>query len=102
MAHLEIDQIAESRWQIRHIAADGTESIHPVGHVIGERTIQVVGVDGQLVDKVVPVYAVTDEEKALQAIRVDQLDNPEAPIWVAAVMFPGLGITGGRRWEAEA
>lgn len=96
--HVEIDQIAESRWQIRHIADDGTETIHSRGYVIGYRPYMSI-VNGEIVELEAPVYGYTPAERAKGVVRVDELTDAQGVIWVAAAMFPTLGITGGNRWE---
>lgn len=96
--HVEIDQIAESRWQIRHIADDGTETIHSRGYVIGYRPYMTI-VNGAIVEDQAPVYGYTQAERMEGVIRVDELHDAETVIWVAAAMFPDLAITGGKRWK---
>ena len=98
MAHLEIDQIAESRWQIRHIDDNGAETIHSRGYVIGYRPYLSI-MDGAIVEDQAPVYGYTQAERMEGVVRVDELDDAEAAIWVAAAMFPDLAITGGKRWK---
>lgn len=95
---IEIDQVAESRWQIRHIT-DAAETTYTCGYVIGFKPILVVR-DGVVVEDEAPVYAYTPADRAKGVVRIDELTDAEAVVWVAAAMFPGLGITGGRRWES--